>query len=58
MLDLRAAIGDGEVAQSLWQAAWPGEDLIERYRHLIRTGRMVKRSRTKKSNKSKCIFVL
>ena len=58
MLDLRAAIGDGADAQSLWQGAWPGEDLIERYRHLIRIGRLVKRSRNKKSNKSKCVFVL
>lgn len=58
MLDLRAAIGDGPDAQALWQAAWPGEDLIERYRHLIRIGRLVKRSRTKKSNKSMCVFVL
>ena len=58
MLSLRAAIGDSQDAQALWTNAWPGEDLIERYRHLVRVGRLIKQSRSKKNNKSKCVFVL
>ncbi len=59
MLDLRAAVlSSGQGGMDLWRTAWPGEDLLESHRSLIKVGRLVKRSRAKKSNKSRCIFVL
>ena len=57
MLDLRSAIVKTSGMEA-WLAVWPGEDLLESHRKLIRVARLVKRSRSKRSNKSKCVFVL
>ena len=59
MFDLRVAImASGTGGMDSWLAAWPGEDLLESHRRLVRVGKLVKRSRSKRSNQGTCLFVL